>query len=325
MNITVEDILASRSIGRMQSVGPMQVIPILGEDDDTFAPPEVEAGTSNYGQVFVRNRQGRDTIIPPGSTWIVSRAVQDHAIGGGALVPAKSERKIDKAMCVQQSQPGLIKVGEHPLQILPAGLRVKALELRGESEYSRLWTHISEFKARYGLRGSGNLVDFLKSFAKELDEFVAEFELVPGQLGAIVLVDGRIVGIEVAPSTAYWEKVWNPLIRLCYGALALESIRNAGRPVPPITRAPLEVLPDETGRVSVEGLAAALDKAEKAEQDVAVAVVLNLADKRLRAKNRGADKLHGAKLLAVESTSLIGQIVTKDDQIKYASIVSTQA
>ena len=235
-------------------------------------------------------------------------------------MPAKSERKIDKAMCVQQSQPGLIKVGEHPLQILPAGLRVKALELRGESEYSRLWAHISEFKARYGLRGSGNLVDFLKSFAKELDEFVAEFELVPGQLGAIVLVDGRIVGIEVAPSTAYWEKVWTPLIRLCYGALALESIRNAGRPVPPITRAPLEVLED-----SVEGLAAALDKAEKAEQDVAVAVVLNLADKRLRAKNRGADKLHGAKLLAVESTSLIGQIVTKDDQIKYASIISTQA
>ena len=68
MNITVEDILARRSIGRMQSVGPMQVIPILGEDDHTFAPPEVEAGTSNYGQVFVRNRQGRDTIIPPGST-----------------------------------------------------------------------------------------------------------------------------------------------------------------------------------------------------------------------------------------------------------------
>jgi hypothetical protein len=320
MQLTVKDILDKRGIGRMQSVGPMQVIPILGQDDHSFAPPDVEAGTSNYGQVFVRNRQGRDTIIPPGSAWIVARAVQDHAIGGGALIPAMAERTIDKAMCIQQSQAGLIKAGEHPLQILPAGLRVKALELRHEGDYSRLWTHISRFKQRFELPGVGNFVDFLKCFHKELDEFVAEFELVDGQLGAIVLIDGRVAGIEVAPSTAYWDKVWVPLIRVCYGALALQSIRNAGTAVPPSTRVPLEVLDN-----SLEGLTAALEMAEQAEQDVAVAVVLSVADKRLRVKKRGSDSLNGAKLHAVESAELIGQVVRKNDEIKYASLIATGA
>lgn len=320
MQLTVKDILEHRSIGRMQSVGPMQVIPILGQDDHSFGPPTVEAGTSGYGQVHVRNRQDRDTIIPPGSAWVVARAVQDHAIGSGALVAAKADRKIEKAMCIQQSQPGLIQVQERPLQILPAGLRVKALQLRHQGDYSRLWTHISAFKARFGLRGMGNFIDFLERFQKELDEFVAEFELVDGQLGAIVLVDGRVAGIEVAPTTAYWEKVWVPLIRVCYGALALESIRSTGIPVPPSTRAPLEVLDG-----SLEGLTAALALAEQAEQEVAVNVVLSVADEKLRVKQRGFESLHGAKLHTVESPALIGEVVRKNGEIKYASLIATGA
>ena len=41
----------------------------------------------------------------------------------------------------------------------------------------------------------------------ELDEFVAEFECVPRQIGAIILVDDQVVGVERAPSHAYWQSV----------------------------------------------------------------------------------------------------------------------
>ena len=76
---------------------------------------------------------------------------------------------------------------------------------------------------------------------------------------------------------------------------------------------------------SLERLTAALEMAEQAEQDVAVRVVLSVADKRLRVHKRGAESLNGAKFLAVESPELIGQVVRKNDEIKYASLIATGA
>ncbi len=319
MKLSIEEILANRSVGRMQSVGQMQVIPILGEDDDLFAAPEVEAGTTGYGKVQVRNRQDRATILPPGSAWVVNKSVQDHAIGSGALVKARSERVIDKAMCIQQTQPGLIEMGRHELQILPARLRARALELRGQSEYNKLWDHIGRFKSLYGMGGGSNLADFLRNFARELDEFVAEFELVPEQIGAIILVGGKVVGIEVTPSRAYWEKVWTPLVRVCYGSIALHASR-AQDAEPPRTRSTLEVL-DGT----LDGIEAALDAADKAEEAVVRAVVISLAMRTLEAVGKRDDSLAGAKMYTVSGRGLIGQLVTVgrgEHRIKYASLVA---
>jgi hypothetical protein len=78
-----------------------------------------------------------------------------------------------------------------------------------------------------------------------LDEFVAEFECVPRQIGAIILVDDQVVGVERAPSHAYWQSVWPCLIRECYGSLAIRVARLKGaRAEAPTSRRPL---PDGIG------------------------------------------------------------------------------
>jgi len=318
----IADILATRSVGRMQSVGVMQIIPILGEDDEHFAPPQLDASTSNYGEVHVRNRQDRDTILPPGSAWVVARSAQDHAVAGGALVEAGRDEKIRNAMCVQQTQPGLIPMGDHPLHLLPARLRAEALRLRNASGYNRLWEPIARFKTQYGLTGQGNLVDFLRGFARQLDEFVAEFELVPEQLGAIVLIEGQIAGLEVTPSAAYWAEVWVPLIRICYGALALAAARGGSGELP-ATRSMLRV--DEP---SVEGIERAVDRADQADRDVVAAVVTSVADRSLTVDPEGTQTLRGATLQTVTGSGLIGQVVTRghdDARFKYASLMAQSA
>ena len=108
-------------------------------------------------------------------------------------------------MCVQQSQGGLIQRGAYRMLILPYALRERALEVRKNKNYNKLWDAISAFNQEMGVSGEGNLVFFLKHFQKELDEFVAEFECVPRQIGAIILVDDQVVGVERAPSHAYWH------------------------------------------------------------------------------------------------------------------------
>src|SRR5262249_44520767 len=130
---------------------------------------------------------------------------------------------------------------KHEMLILPASLRTTALSIRHVRDFRKLWESIQEFNKGFGIvQLGGHLESFLKAFQRELDEFVAEFEVVPRQIGAIVLVGGEIAGVERAPSAAFWKAVWNPLIRVCYGSLAIKVARE--RKAPPATRAPLRPL-----------------------------------------------------------------------------------
>src|SRR6185436_21107810 len=104
MSFTVEQILKGTGLGPMQSVGQMQVIPVLGADDATFAPPELEVSTQGYGTVLLRNVSDLPTIVPPGAGWVVQQKAQDHALGGGSLLRPQEHKAVNTAMCIQQSQ-----------------------------------------------------------------------------------------------------------------------------------------------------------------------------------------------------------------------------
>ena len=219
--VSVQELLSGTYYGRRQSVGNMEVIPILGEDDENYSPPELRVSTNNYGSVQARNVTDRPTIVPPGSGWIVDAKVQDHAIGSGALVPAKSTAFI-KAYCIQETQPGLIEAGqEKTFVVLPLPLRVRALASRNRGSYSDLWSPISRYRKASGTSGRGNLVEYLEEFSTDLDRFVAHFECVSKQIGAIVMINHKFAGVELTPSTAFWSVLWEPLIRVCYGSYAL--------------------------------------------------------------------------------------------------------
>lgn len=315
-SLTIDDILRGTTRGRVQSVGVMQVVPILGDDSDEFAPPEVEVRTSTYGTVHLRNEADLPTIVPTNAGWIVQQAAQDHAIASAALIKAKSERTINTAMCIQSSQGGIINKAKHDMLILPAALRAPSLARRKENDFRKLWESIGTFNQQAGSNMQGaHLHYFLDTFGKQLDEFVAEFEIVKDQVGAIILIDGTVIGIERVPSHAYWQTVWTPLVRICYGSLALQAGRSA-RTLS--TRRPLVV-----GESTLEGLLAALESAELEEQQAAeqalaaAASALNLA--------AADDSLDGYKLHTVASEKLAGQVLRSDKALPYASLCATNA
>ncbi|MBI2389281.1 MAG: hypothetical protein HYV09_06735 [Deltaproteobacteria bacterium] len=320
MTLTVEMILKGTGIGPMQSVGQMQVIPIVApadatDDDATYAPPQLEVGTSCYGSVALRNANDKPTIVPYGAGWVVEERAQDHAIGSGAFLQAGEHKVLGKAMCIQQSQPGLIARAKRAMTILPAKLRAKALAVRHVEQYNKLWEHITAFNTALGIDAAANLVTFLRSFAKELDEFVAEFELVPRQIGAIVLVGGEIVGVERAPSAAYFAATWEPLVRVCYGSLAIAAGRS--RATPPATRLPLI-----TGAKTLEALRSALAELRTREEVLTQQLMSFVRPLRLERADRADDTLDDAQLWTVAGMRLGGQVVIAGDAVKYASLVA---
>ena len=322
--LTVEEILAGTTLGGMQSVGHMAVIPILdagGAQDDDWAPPDFSAGTSDYSNVRVANQDSdRPTIVPTGSGFISKQRAQDHASPGAALLKPGENRTLDKCVCIEETQGGLItQEADTEIIILPAALRGRALSLRKGSQLGRLWPYIKRFKGDFGLKGPGNFVDFLRSFERELDQFVAEFELVPRQVGALVMIGDKVVGVERAPNVAFWEKLWSPLVRVCYGSLAMRA-REVLKDRPPAHRIGLNVEVK-----SLAGIQRALTSATVQVKELAEAKMAEVAKHALVLAPGVEDRLGNAELRTVASPILAGQIVEKDGKTPYASLCAAGA
>jgi len=318
----VADVLHGCTPGRIQSVGYMQVIPLVSElSDDRFVSPiegEAEVFTSNYGTLGFRNTGDRVLIVPCHAGYVVKQAAQDHAMAHAGVVRSAGQRSFDTAMCVQQSQGGLIQRGSYRMLILPYALRERALEVRKDKSYNKLWDAISRFNQEMGVQGHGHLEFFLKHFRRELDEFVAEFECVPRQIGAIILVDDQVVGVERAPSHAYWQSVWPCLIRECYGSLAIRVAQLKGeRAEAPASRTPL---PDDIG--SLDELESVIAEIASQEDERAKATVRELLDEELTLTSD--ESTAGLSVETVQSGRFTGQVIRDGKRIVYASLPATK-
>lgn len=318
--LTVEQILAGTTLGRLQAVGPMAVVPILGdpsEPDPGFAPPDLEVSVAGYGQLRIRNRADRPTIVPPGAAWVTRQKAQDHTTGGGALIPAAATASVDTASCIEETQGGYIR-GATRMLILPAALRAPALAQRKQSGYDKLWPALREFSARFGItERAAHLETFLTQHARELDEFVAEFERVPGQVGALVLIGDRVVGLERAPSEDFFAELWVPLIRVCYGSLALQQARSGA--LLPSSRRPLARMVASLGE-----LREALEDAERASALRVEALARDIGAERLAAADPDA-RLAEARLVTLASPLYAGQAVAQRGRLVYASLCAAAA
>ncbi len=181
--IDVREVLRGCEAGRLQSVGYMQVIPLVSDlYDDRFVSPvqcDADVYTTSYGTLGFRNSSDSVMIVPCHAGYVVKQHAQDHAMAHAGVVAAAGDRRYDTAVCIQASQGGFIEKGSYRMLILPHALREHALQLRKTKNYQKLWDDISVFNRSLGVQGQGHLEYFLKAFKKELDEFVAEFECVP--------------------------------------------------------------------------------------------------------------------------------------------------
>ena len=321
--LTVESILEGTGLGRTQSVGLMDVVPLLDEGgiaDDSFAPPDFSIDTSDYGTVQVRNESpDLPTILPTGAGWVTKQHAQDHAVPSGVFVEAGSSRTITTARCIEASQGGLLRDAKDML-VLPAALRTRALTGRHEEGYNLLWDDIRDFNRGLDVNDhGGHLVRFLDQYEGELDQFVAEFELVPGQLGAIILVGGRVVGVERAPNAPFWERLWTPLVRVCYGSLALMARKKLG-----------DVVPDTRTRLegplgSLANLKDALTLARERSTALMNHAVAKVRSTPLLLAGHQDDTLDRLELLTVANTQLAGQLVQRGSTTPYVSLCAAGA
>jgi len=118
---------------------------------------------------------------------------------------------------------------------------------------------------------------------------------------------------------AFWQKLWTPLIRVCYGSLALKARKVLGnKPSPTRTRLNVQ-------EKSLAGIAAALKEARVESSRLVTAAVDNIKATPLLYTGNVEDKMLDAELLTVANTLLAGQIVLRGLKTPYISLCASGA
>lgn len=321
---TIQEMLRGLEPIQTQTVGNMSVIPLVSDivDDTVAGPDALEIETSDYGKVVALNVGTEDgnglSISPLGNLVMTSRRAQNHVVPNMRLIKQGQRVVMDNAACVQETQGGLIPRGKHKLMLLPIALREDALDSRKIRSHSKLWGAIRAFNQTFGLRNIGHLEYFMDQFARELNEFVAQFEVEPRQVGAIILISGEVVGIERFPNYRYFKVMWEPLIRECYGSMSIQAAIASGVAVPR-NRVPLA----EKGVTDLAGIKRALDEAKNRETNEIRKIVNGFIKTKFTAKKE--EKAKGLVLEYMANPQFKGQLVRKGAVPLMFSLVKTRA
>jgi hypothetical protein len=165
-------------------------------------------------------------------------------------------------MCIQQSQGGYIEKAKHALLILPAALRAKALSMRRVQSFNKLWAGTSRSsmppsasRCRAGTWSTSSIASRRSSTASWPSSSSSR-----GRSGRSSSSAARSPASSAPPRPTFWKALWTPLVRICYGSLALKVAEL--RKTPPPTRVPLTVRDR-----SFAGLRDALADAQRKEEE----------------------------------------------------------
>ncbi len=329
------EVLEGKRAGKIQKCGVMSIIPIFYQDEDlichNIGSPKQSLRVErnhNYGEMCFKNRsKEKPTIIPNNFAVIdTKQAAQDHAMSKTGFMKPNESASYGDAFCIQESQGGMLQgKDDYDFIVLPYALRHKAFAKKGSSGYSRLWDDIKSFNKEMGVtQRHAHLCYFFEKYNDKLGDFIAQFECHKDQTGAIILIDNKIVGVEIAPNPEYWLDVWKPLIRDCYGSEVIRRLINGAVKVKPLEDTKI------SKAASLECLERAVVDFEDELKAKTEAILASIANQNLN-ETRDSETSHRvieggvAKkyyILDVKNASYVGQIVKENEFVCYASITA---
>jgi len=226
-----KSLLKEMRFGLPQVAGNMVVIPIVSDTQNVEISEDMLfniSSDSSYESLTLSNDDTKPVIVPQGASYINKQTAQDRAVLSAEVIEV-NKSKVVNVSCIQSSQGGHMSTGTKEFRFIPATLRIKAIEKdehSSHSEYSLLWKDIEEYKKLVGLDGRAHMSDFYEKFEKSLEEFIAPFERIEKQIGAVVFINNKIAGVEIYPNYKSWNNVWKKLIRDTYGSEAIAFIKN---------------------------------------------------------------------------------------------------
>lgn len=312
----VGDLLTGMKFKIPQHVANMIVVPITSEKENVDVSGEMIlqiAKDSDYSRLTIENIDNKPVIVPQGVRFTTKGKGQDRAILSSTVIEPKSEKEI-KVGCIAPSDSAHIRIGKRDFSFMPTKIRIPAIIKQHATSYEVLWKDIEKYMKESGIPGRA-MEKFYEQFDKELQDFVAQFEPIGNQVGAVVLINNEVAGIEIYPNYLAWNNVWRMLIRDSYGADAVSLIREKKivtyKPVVDLDKVEnIEDLESEVQRVRTDFVTFVNSKVSPMLQD------------ELQSTEREVSS--DFKVYNLSGGNFIGQMVTKGEDIVYVSLLRSQ-
>ena len=238
----IQSTLSRLSLGQPQSFANMALFPLISAHTE---PPdylvleealkqevghisEISEGGSVPELAFENNALSR-VLLVDGEQLVGAR--QNRILNISILVPAGKKLTIPVSCC-EQGRWGY--TGAHRFSSSDSSLfsRAKAKKMmqvsasmksRGDrrSDQGEIWNDIAMKSASLGVHsGTSAMEDVYAQQRDRLADYVTAFKLVPGQSGAVVALDGRVVGLELFDSPATFARFFEKLLK----SFALDAI-----------------------------------------------------------------------------------------------------
>lgn len=306
--------LSAYRFGLPQRSGAMTVLPVFGPNHAGFFTSPFSGIKLNrvngYGNMELVNPAATGVAIVPLHMGYIQDQAQNHALCRSAFIAAGQKLMFEDACCVQAGQGGYLEGREQWFFILPVQLRSLALELRGKKSYSKLWDGIGRLNQQLGLPNRGHLEQILSQKRAFLTQYQSRFELLPSQTGALFFLKDKLAGVEIAPTAAYFQELWMPLVCFCYGTAAMYfEQKAAGESVP------LPVL------FTASNLQQLRDQLHQSRQEFHEQVLHQLRQTPAQKfKVKEEERFLSLRLFTGVSKHFAGQFVEKEGQLVYASL-----
>ncbi|MBX7221518.1 MAG: hypothetical protein K1Y36_16325 [Blastocatellia bacterium] len=309
--------LKSFRTGEAQVSGPLAVVPIFGPDRGTrFVGPQSGLKLSQvrgYGNMELACAVESGVVIIPLHMGYIQDKAQNHCLCRSAFLGAGQKVMFEDACCVQQAQGGYLVEKNQWFFVLPLQLREKALELRGVKYYGKLWEEIRNLCTSFNLEQRGHLEQLISRKRAYLNQYQSRFELLEGQTGALFFLEDRLVGVEIAPTAAYFKEVWMPLVCFCYGTAAMCQEQHSGWTLNP---------PSLPGTTLAE-IRASLTQVRQQRRQVWRENAAGLTNETFTTTEE--EQFADLRLLTLVSANFAGQMVTAAGETAYVSLFARSA
>jgi hypothetical protein len=238
----IRSALSRLSLGQSQAFANMALFPLI--DAHARAPDylvleealknevghitEISEGGSVPELAFENNATAR-VLLVDGEELVGAR--QNRILNISILVPAGRKLTIPVSCC---EQGRWAYTGERRFSTSDSALfaRAKAKKMLRVSEslrshglrrsdQSEIWDDIALKATRLNVESSTSaMADVYSQHQRRLDDYLSAFQLEPGQAGAVVALDGKVVGLELFDSPATFERFFRKLLK----SFALDAI-----------------------------------------------------------------------------------------------------
>ena len=249
MQNPVADFVAALRLGEAQEHRGLTLLPLLS-DFEARLPfltleeallaglvelKEVSEGGS-VNELRVLNRAGSGVFILDGEELVGAK--QNRIANASFLAPPGGDVVIDVS-CIERGRWRYTseRFSTSDSVYASTGRRRKMEDVTGslfasgrfQADQGRVWGTVGQYLEDSGtLSGTDSFVDFHKRFKERLDAAVAAFRALPGQVGALVAVAGRIAGLDAFGRAETWSKLAPKLVR----SYAMDSLATLEDPPP---------------------------------------------------------------------------------------------